>query len=331
MHTRSPAPSSLQRPHQPRRLRLPVDDHQAAQRVVLPPGVHPRRDDAAAHAPVSRSGPRRTRVLPCRLSLAVTADPLILASIAAVSLVLSHIGATVGLVLGQLRLPLLIYALGSVTVGTATSLAISTAGTLIGTIRHTVDGRVRLGLLLTVGAPSGAAAYLTARYAGHVDQWLLKLVIAVVLIATGARMLIAPRPPAPRPRPRPKAPGPRRRGRRRRGPRRGLRPGRPPARLPAPARDDPLRADRHADRDRHQHGDRHAHRPVRRRRHLPRGQPRPPRLHRRRPDHRRRRPPRRPAPASSPPRPFAASSPGCSLATGLFMLAEDLFKRFIRP
>lgn len=147
-------------------------------------------------------------MLPCRLSLAVTADPLILASIAAVSLVLSHIGATVGLVLGQLRLPLLIYALGSVTVGTATSLAISTAGTLIGTIRHTVEGRVRLALLLTIGVPSGAAAYLTARYAGHVDQWLLKLVISVVLIATGARMLIAPRPPAPAPAPEPKLPAP---------------------------------------------------------------------------------------------------------------------------
>lgn len=127
----------------------------------------------------------------------MTADPLILAFIAAVSLVLSHIGATVGLVLGQLRLPLLIYALGSVTVGTATSLAISTAGTLIGTARHAVGGRVRLALLLTIGAPSAAAAYLTARYAGHVDQWLLKLVIAVVLVATGARMLLTRKRPPP--------------------------------------------------------------------------------------------------------------------------------------
>lgn len=128
----------------------------------------------------------------------MTADPLILAFIAAVSLVLSHIGATVGLVLGQLRLPLLIYALGSPVVGTATSLAISTAGTLIGTVRHAAGGRVSLPLLLTIGAPSAAAAFLTARYAGHVDQWLLKLIIAVVLVATGARMLM-PRAPAPEP------------------------------------------------------------------------------------------------------------------------------------
>lgn len=131
----------------------------------------------------------------------MTADPLILAFTAAVSLVLSHVGATVGLVLGQLRLPLLIYALGSVTVGTATSLAISTAGTLVGTLRHAVGGRVSVALLLTIGAPSGLAAYFTARYAGHVDQWLLKLIISVVLIATGARMLLAKEASAPAPEP----------------------------------------------------------------------------------------------------------------------------------
>lgn len=136
----------------------------------------------------------------------MTADPLILAFIAAVSLVLSHIGATVGLVLGQLRLPLLIYALGSVTVGTATSLAISTAGTLIGTLRHTAGGRVRLALLLTIGAPSAAAAYFTARYAGHVDKSLVKLAISVVLVATGARMLLVPQKPAPEPTTPPKLP-----------------------------------------------------------------------------------------------------------------------------
>jgi len=138
----------------------------------------------------------------------VTADPLILAFIAAVSLVLSHIGATVGLVLGQLRLPLLIYALGSVTVGTATSLAISTAGTLIGTLRHAAGGRVRLALLLTIGGPSAAAAYFTARHAGHVDPWLLKLGISVVLVATGARMLLVRPQPAPEPTTPPKLPAP---------------------------------------------------------------------------------------------------------------------------
>jgi uncharacterized membrane protein YfcA len=90
----------------------------------------------------------------------LTADPLFLVLIAVVSLLLSYIGATVGLVLGQLRVALLVYALGSATVGAATSLAISTAGTLIGTLRHAVDGRVQLKLLLSVGAALGRGRVL---------------------------------------------------------------------------------------------------------------------------------------------------------------------------
>ncbi len=135
----------------------------------------------------ARAGPWREACL--------TADPLFLALIAVVSLLLSYIGTTVGLVLGQLRVALLIYALGSATVGAATSLAISTAGTLIGTLRHAIDGRVQLKLLLSVGLPSAAAAFLSARYAQHVDQRLLKLAIAVTLILTGLNMLVAKRPP----------------------------------------------------------------------------------------------------------------------------------------
>lgn len=113
-----------------------------------------------------------------------------LALIAALSLLLSYIGATVGLVLGQLRVVLLVYLLGDAAVGTATSLAISTAGTLIGTLRHAIDGRVQLTLLLTVGAPSAAAAFFTARYAHLADPRLLKLGIAVLLVVTGLSMLL---------------------------------------------------------------------------------------------------------------------------------------------
>jgi len=130
---------------------------------------------------------------------AETAAMLFLGLIAAVSLLLGYIGATVGLVLGQLRVVLLIYALGDAAVGTATSLAISTAGTLIGTLRHAIDGRVQLALLLTIGAPSAAAAFFTARYAHMVDARLLKLAIAVLLILTGVSMLVrrAARPADP--------------------------------------------------------------------------------------------------------------------------------------
>jgi hypothetical protein len=135
----------------------------------------------------------------------VPADPLVLAPIAAVSLALSYIGATVGLVLGQLRVAMLLYALGDLGVATATSLAISTAGTLVGTLRHALGRRVRPLLLLTIGGPSAAAAFATARYAHLVDAWLLKLGIAVVLVLTGAGMLRA-RAPAGEPAAPPRVP-----------------------------------------------------------------------------------------------------------------------------
>ena len=94
-----------------------------------------------------------------------------------------------GLVLGQLRVALLVYVLGSPVAGAATSLAISTAGTLVGTLRHAAGGRVSLTLLVTVGAPSALAAYFTARHAGVIDPRALKLGIAVILLLTGARLL----------------------------------------------------------------------------------------------------------------------------------------------
>lgn len=125
-----------------------------------------------------------------------------LALIALASFVLSYIGSTVGLVLGQLRVALLVPVLGSAAVGAATSLAISTAGTLIGTFRHAREGRVRLWLLLSVGLPSAAAAFFSARYAAHVDPRLLKLAIAVALLITGFAMLRRPPPPESRPPPR---------------------------------------------------------------------------------------------------------------------------------
>jgi uncharacterized membrane protein YfcA len=119
---------------------------------------------------------------------------LALALIALVSFALSYIGATVGLVLGQLRVALLAYVLGSPAVGAATSLAISTAGTLVGTLRHARAGRVRPWLLATVGVPSALAAFFTARLAGAIDPRLLKLAIAAALLLTGASMLRRPAP-----------------------------------------------------------------------------------------------------------------------------------------
>jgi uncharacterized protein len=114
---------------------------------------------------------------------------LSLVLIALGSFALSYVGAAVGLVLGQLRVALLCWVLGSPAVGAATSLAISTIATIAGTLAHLRGGRVDVRLLFTVGLPSALAAYASARYAAHVDARLLKGVIAAALALTGVEML----------------------------------------------------------------------------------------------------------------------------------------------
>ena len=126
-------------------------------------------------------------------------DTLILTLVAALSFGLAYIGASVGLVLGQLRLPVLVYWLGSPTVGAGTSLAISAVSALVGAIRHGRDGRVSLRLILTIGAPSAAAAYMTAEYAGGLDPLLIHAAIGVALLVTAWLMLRKPRPTPPPP------------------------------------------------------------------------------------------------------------------------------------
>src|SRR5205085_10356700 len=74
-----------------------------------------------------------------------------LTGIALASFALSFYGATIGLILGHLRLPMLIYYLPSTAAGMATNLAISGMGALTGSLRHARDGRVSLRLIALMG------------------------------------------------------------------------------------------------------------------------------------------------------------------------------------
>ena len=121
-----------------------------------------------------------------------------LALITIVSFSMSYLGAAVGLVLGQVRVVLLTYALGSAAVGTATSLAISAIAAIAGALSHARHGRVRLALLGTIGIPSTIAAYGAARYAAHANPQVIKGAIAVALVLSGVQMVRSnPRAPAP--------------------------------------------------------------------------------------------------------------------------------------
>lgn len=114
---------------------------------------------------------------------------LVLGVVALISFGLSYLGASVGLVFGQLRLPILVYWLGSPAVGAATSLAISAVAALVGAARHARMGRVDVRLMLTIGLPSALAAWLSTRVAVTLDPALVKLCIGVTLVLTGGFML----------------------------------------------------------------------------------------------------------------------------------------------
>lgn len=116
-------------------------------------------------------------------------DFIVLGLVALLSFGLSYIGSSVGLVFGQLRLPILVYWLGSPAVGAATSLAISAVAALVGAARHAREGRVDVRLMATIGLPSAAAAWLATRFAVRLDPALVKLSIGIALVLTGGTML----------------------------------------------------------------------------------------------------------------------------------------------
>jgi uncharacterized membrane protein YfcA len=107
-----------------------------------------------------------------------------LGAAALLSGVLAYVGAMVGLVLGQFRLPLLLLALGSAPAAAATNLAISSLGAGTGAYTHSREGRVELRLLLSIGVPSAAAAYLTSRSLDKIEAWWIGVVIGLTLLVS---------------------------------------------------------------------------------------------------------------------------------------------------
>lgn len=105
-----------------------------------------------------------------------------LALAALVSGTLAYVGAMVGLVLGQFRLPLLLLALGSAQAAAATNLAISSLGAGTGAFTHAREGRVELRLLLSIGVPSAVAAFISSRTLHRIEAWWLGAVIGLTLL-----------------------------------------------------------------------------------------------------------------------------------------------------
>jgi uncharacterized membrane protein YfcA len=114
---------------------------------------------------------------------------LLLTAIGITSFALSFYGAAIGLILGHLRLPLLIYYLPSTAAGMATNLAISGLGALTGSVRHARDGRVSLRLLALMGIPSVVGALLGAFFLLKVDSSWARVAVGGFLLLSGVNLV----------------------------------------------------------------------------------------------------------------------------------------------
>lgn len=106
--------------------------------------------------------------------------------LAVISFVLSYFGASVGLVLGQIRLPLLVYVLESTTntigIATGTHLATVAMGAFAGTYGHIRGGRVNFRLFCAIGIPSAIGAFVSMLVFGRVKSDWIKILIGIVLV-----------------------------------------------------------------------------------------------------------------------------------------------------
>lgn len=108
--------------------------------------------------------------------------------LSALSFALSYLGSSVGLMLGHVRLPLLVYFLGSAATGAGTNLAVSSLGAVMGSYRHAREGRVDWRLLLIVGVPSAIAAFLCARLMARVSSVWPQAIVGVMLVVSGVEL-----------------------------------------------------------------------------------------------------------------------------------------------
>jgi uncharacterized protein len=104
-------------------------------------------------------------------------------------------GGLVGLVLGNLRLPLVVLLAASPAAGAGTNLAISAVSAVTASVAHVRAGRINWRLFAWMAPPSIVGAVLGGYLSGVVPSQQLLLAIAAVLLYSGLDLLRW-RPPA---------------------------------------------------------------------------------------------------------------------------------------
>lgn len=108
------------------------------------------------------------------------------------SFVAGYVGSMLGLVLGTLRLPLLVWLSGSPLGAAGANIAISAASAAAGSARHAREDRVDWRLVAWMAPASVVGAVLGALLADDVSRRLLEAAIAIVLVWSGVDLAIRP-------------------------------------------------------------------------------------------------------------------------------------------
>jgi uncharacterized membrane protein YfcA len=123
-------------------------------------------------------------------------DALELAGVAAWSFTVAVAGGAVGLVLGNLRLPLFVLAASSPAAGGGANITVSGISAATASISHVRAGRINWRLFAWMAPPSVAGALAGGYLAGRVPRSALLLAIAAVLVYSGFDLLLREPKPA---------------------------------------------------------------------------------------------------------------------------------------
>jgi uncharacterized membrane protein YfcA len=124
-------------------------------------------------------------------------DWLELAAVAVWSFVVAVAGGAVGLVLGNLRLPLFVTVASSPAAAGGANIAVSGIAAATASTAHIRAGRINWRLFGWMAPPSVAGALAGGYLSGRVPKTALLLAIAAVLLYSGLDLLLR-RPPEPR-------------------------------------------------------------------------------------------------------------------------------------
>ena len=125
-------------------------------------------------------------------------EPLEAVALAAWCFLVALAGGLVGLVLGNIRLPVVIALASSPAAGGGANIAISGVAALTASITHMRARRVNWRLFAWVAPPSVAGAVAGGYVAGVVPRTALLLAIAAVLLLSGVQLFRADRDAVPR-------------------------------------------------------------------------------------------------------------------------------------